>query len=606
MLNNNLVRDKSKGFMLIEAILATALISSAVLFKVQYENEQRVIDEMEAAALELNQFIQAFDNHTVYDGYVKESGTWEGSWDGTSDVFDMFRDELVGWDSDSCDGNWQPQNPDNSKLSLIPCSLISGGRAPANFTLSAKRTKHETFTSDEGEVLGEWSITAQHDADQFEKYFKHYPRLLNQMRARVGLSSAGLRSIDFYNTSSNELIDASECMSVGYGNCAIKATWSNLIQKQTYLRVDGSKPMEGAITFRHGVNTNVFRCVDAEHEDVPCGIDFDEDGVVTASLDNVALSNLVMTHGIQNGRSIAPVECRDFESGSTRNCGFMTVENNGTYLAKAHLNALHTADLHASNVQADTLNVTETIVAKTASLNELFVNGGVTAASATIEGNVDSKSVTTESATLDKIFARSGNVHIDAQTLDITGSLDVRGGSSSTGHTFKEYNSVACTRENNGEVRRMRSGTNEGVGICAETTTGSNVYQWQAVGSSGEVGQFNINLVGTGTFTLPDVVKGSDLLFIDGSAHPVSGGKTFSSPAEVVLTAGAAQCGVRTEIRSCNISVSDTRVVGCSYTENMSYSTWSHLGNGQWACKTTSGNVTGSTELVGIASYVKL
>ncbi|MDK9789972.1 tail fiber protein [Vibrio sp. D431a] len=335
---------KRRGFVLAEAILALAIITTAAVYRAKVENRINQLEYAQEFAVDLTHVASAIDKRVFLDGIKHPNGSWDQEWRDTEEVIEkMLGHELIGKDNPDCGHptlGWAPVITDNSASSLITCNLFSPKKLPFNFSMTGKRANSPSAPA----LINEWSFELFHaNPSEFYEYAHLYPHILKKLKLHQSLSMTGTITSKTINRATGEDVTAASCHSLN-SMCAIQVKYqtstSPLMGEDVYLRVDGLNTMRNSLRFSSGATVATCYKQDApkNYKEVPCGLNFDP---VDDSLDVV--SDLVYTSGLNlvRSQSEAPVvvTCKD-KSGSDVYCGLSASGTPSSITSSAYLNSI--------------------------------------------------------------------------------------------------------------------------------------------------------------------------------------------------------------------------------------------------------------------------
>ncbi|KDM89961.1 hypothetical protein [Photobacterium galatheae] len=319
---------RKSGYLLLEAILASAIISSAILFRSQIELKHKQIDQVKELASDVVKIPYAIDKRTLLDGHTLNLPTT--SFTGAQDTVQNFLEvSLIGDSSAACSGGWSPVDAANGAMNLIPCNLFNYGKMPFKMDMDGayELTPDGTIRS--------YGIELYHASDAaFDKHSSVYSQLVNYARIMDAPQMTGTHKYYLVNKGSGAELTPSECQ-LAKSQCAFRAEYSTNyvgMGEDPYLRVNGSNFMRGDIRFQ-GVGSATLACTkikdDGVASDAECGLDYDQPSQDLSVLARSAHSEkfYLANNTIKNSTgSFIPVSCV-VSSGTSVACGLTLLKN---------------------------------------------------------------------------------------------------------------------------------------------------------------------------------------------------------------------------------------------------------------------------------------
>ncbi|WP_210499347.1 prepilin-type N-terminal cleavage/methylation domain-containing protein [Vibrio crassostreae] len=403
---------KRKGFTLIEVILASALLATTTIYRMQTEVEIQKLQTAQSYAHDLASVMHAIDKRIFLDGVKKSSGSWNSTWSTTELVAnDMIGRELIAKNNSVCGdpSGWSPVIASNSSEALVNCGLFQG-RVPFNMHLEGERKG----TVNDNAIINSWSLRAYHTSpEEFEKHFYLYPEIIKQVKRKSPLQMTGSLKVRYVNRVTDDELSAPDCYKKGT-ECAIEMLYStsssSIMGEDVYLRVDGSNAMRNSLFFATNAN-NPVKCwtqtsPTATPTQVNCGLNFDPS---TQELDVVAKE--LFSQGLKlvdtNNATPAIVTCKD-ESGANEYCGVTLVESGGSVKAKAYLNSM------IANESMQLRNNSGSLVFDVDSSGNLYAKGTI---------DTDGHITTKGNLTADGNILTKGNLTAHGQLIANSGAI---------------------------------------------------------------------------------------------------------------------------------------------------------------------------------------
>ncbi|CAH7406346.1 hypothetical protein VCHA53O466_50202 [Vibrio chagasii] len=432
--------NKTEGFMLAEAILASVMIGAAILGKVQLDARSDKVTSEREFGREISEVLTAMDRRILLDGLLADSSDiWSGSESNTYDSVMWLKSELIAYKNPDCgqSSGWKPSNELNDEVSLISCNQLSENGLPFGLTMTTERS---SLVGD-SRVFRDWEIMLKFkDENQFEPN-----TLFNIMESAKRHSNTRLMGVHRYKLvdvrSDAELLPTGCVMASS--NCAIKATFeSNYagIAEDPYLRVDGSNIMRNGLHFgTKAAPAQCFRNIRdsgmTRRMEVPCGINLtsetqsspDEVSVDahTLSAQNLVFSDYQDSSGAR--MSSASVSCTDID-GYDIPCGVSSLQEAGSVAVRAHINSIVADNFMRLNNNGIKFNVDAS--GNITNSGTLVTEGHATLmAGLKVFGGADIEGATT----LDGLTVKE-----DAEfkkKLGVVGLFEAKGGLSSTGNS---------------------------------------------------------------------------------------------------------------------------------------------------------------------------
>ncbi len=266
---------KKKGYLLIEAILGAAIVSSAILFKTQVEVKSKQIDDVREFAAKLAVVPYAIDKRTLLDGHTLSLSST--NFTGAQQTVQNFLEKaLIGSASAACAGGWTPIDLANGAMNLIPCNLFNYGKMPFSMDMNGAYA----LTPD-GTVRSFYVDVYHPNNTLFQDYSHVYAQLVGYARVLDGPQITGSHRYYLVNKNTSAELTPSECNAV-MSACAFRAEYTTNyvgMGEDPYLRVNGGNFMVGDIAFR-GVASAPLECRNIDSAGVQtmvnCGLDYDE------------------------------------------------------------------------------------------------------------------------------------------------------------------------------------------------------------------------------------------------------------------------------------------------------------------------------------------
>ncbi|HGF5190410.1 TPA: hypothetical protein ACF35N_004482 [Vibrio parahaemolyticus] len=372
-------KTKQKGFMLIEAILATALVATSATVALKVDKRAHEIVRAKLTGKALADVQHAIDMRLLSDGYELSSG-WALSSSATEDSIALLKQELIAADNPDCggSGNWRPTSPNEQATALVSCNVLSELQR-YKFRLDTERTARIGDDSD----FKSWSLyLSQPNEKLFDEQFSLFTHIVNAAKLQNSTYLAATKRVNFVKLSDKSEITQSLCF-LEKGNCALRfEVEANEIVDRQYLRTDGTSSMFNGITFKSEVDADRISCFDSDNKEISCGIDLKEYGTddygVEFNGQRVSASVLELRNNL--GGTPVPVKCN--RAGVETFCGF-TVLSGG--VAEAYVNAIYAEDFQAQSANVNgTLTANNIEVINTLTTKNAEITGAVTANSAKV------------------------------------------------------------------------------------------------------------------------------------------------------------------------------------------------------------------------------
>lgn len=311
-----MIFKKKRGYLLIEAILASALISAVILFRTQVEARHKETDNIRKFATDVVAVPYAIDKRTLLDGHTLNLP--KKTFTGAQDTFlNLLKQSLIGTNSAACRGGWAPKDTANGALNLISCTQFNYKKMPFNFEMDGG---YELATNG---AVSRYYIDLYHkNSADFNKNSHVYPQLINFSRLLDSPQITGSHKYSLIHKASKKELTPSQCLTAKQ-QCAIRAEYfTNFVGlgEDVYLRVNGSNFMLSSIRFK-GLASAPYECSKitptGSASKVPCGIEFtpptsptNGELVVNSDSTNSQSVNLANNKIKNSGGSVIPVKCQ--------------------------------------------------------------------------------------------------------------------------------------------------------------------------------------------------------------------------------------------------------------------------------------------------------
>ncbi|HHJ3079718.1 TPA: hypothetical protein ACPVZG_003557 [Vibrio parahaemolyticus] len=403
--------ERRGGYLLLEAILASAIISAAILFRSQIELKHKQIDEVKALASNAVKIPYAIDKRTLLDGHTL--GLPTNKFTGAKDTVQNFLEKsLIGNSSAACSGGWSPVDAANGAMNLIPCNLFNYAKMPFELDMdgSYELTPDGTVRS--------YGIDLYHKTDlDFEKYAQIYSQLVNYSRILDAPQMTGTHKYFLVHRTTGAELTPKEC-NLAKSQCSFRAEYSTNyvgMGEDPYLRVNGSNFMRGDIRFQ-GIGSATLKCTkitdSGASSQAECGLDYEQPSQdLTLNSRNANSENFYLTNSsLKNtSGSLMPVSCVAY-NGSTRAnvaCGMTILKdpsNANKVISRAALDEI------ASKGSIYTLNGSGKTFTVAASTGNVETKGSVKAdGSLTVGANASIKSANSAQ----KLTLDNGQIHFE-------------------------------------------------------------------------------------------------------------------------------------------------------------------------------------------------
>ena len=365
---------KKGGYLLLEAMLASVIISSAILLKTQIELKYKRIDEVRLFTSNVTQIPYGIDKRVMLDGHTLSLS--KTSFEGAADTIkNMLEESLIGSGSSACDGGWVPVDLANDSLNLISCNLFNPNRLAFNFDMDG------SYELAPNGSVKTYSVVFFHKTSaDFEKNFDIYPKLVNHARVMDSPQITGSHRYTLIDRRTDKELTPNECREATT-DCGFKAeyTTNNIgMGEDVYLRVNGSNFMRGSIRFpESGSSPMLCRKVDSNgnHTTTDCGINFTDRVSGSNDLDFSSRSSfsedfILANSTIKNGTSLLEAKCKsvtDTDVVSDVACGMTILKKSSSELiTRAALSEIssggtiytHDGSKRTFEVDASTGNIT--------------------------------------------------------------------------------------------------------------------------------------------------------------------------------------------------------------------------------------------------------
>lgn len=342
MKNKKIKFNKNKGFTIIEAILATSLISAGSVVAIK-----KIIDTTEeesqlSAFSPVSTMIKAVDQRIKIDGY--DFDLWlnlNSSPSKTTEVLDFANKAFISAKNKDCGSasGWVPQIEEYDDIRLISCDFVN--QKISHYDLQLKYNKNNENTLYNFDII--MKIKSKYELKN-ETFLTH-KKLLNEMRNSDFQLEEGNVNSGFYNVNNltNE-ISVQECAQIN-NNCVIKLGWNSDGYSES-LRIDGSNNIiDDTISFSENYFEDNYKCLMWEYDglsyklsdtEIDCGVGIYKKTLspVFATVDSV----------VKNAEVFDPIILK-------QNCRLYEIDGNG-YLNENGFSpcGLFTGDSGASQV----------------------------------------------------------------------------------------------------------------------------------------------------------------------------------------------------------------------------------------------------------------
>ncbi|CAH7412519.1 hypothetical protein VCHA53O466_50272 [Vibrio chagasii] len=593
-----ITRCSKHGFMLIEALLASALIGAVVLGKVQLDAREDAKINKQNFGREISELLTAFDRRILLDGLLMEAnGEWEASESDTYNSVGWLMEELIARENPDCgqSSGWSPSNSQNSEVALISCNHLNKNGLPFGLTMSTERFGLDN----DPRLFKEWSVVLKpNDAASFEPNVLF--TILESAKRHSTTRVMGVHRYRLIDYRSGIELKPSDCIAVGE-NCAIKATFESNhagLSEDPHLRVDGSNIMRNSINFSTSAMPatcyrNSFEGGEVTRNDVACGINLDSDGAsgesLTVDANTLSAQSILLSdsHGASRAGTAA-VTCTDKEGGSTI-CGITSISEANSVAARAYINSIIVDDFIRLSKSGETQfevdvagNISNRGTLSTKGhahlMGGLTVNGGIATINdgLKVTGGSDVEAITVrEKGEFKKavdvygIFEAKGDFFARGKSTlantDITGKLDAKGDASVSGLLTAKGNfrmdkvvntsSDGCSTAENGDFARDQTG---GMAQC-------QANKWVTTASPTPVVREPKT---TGTFNYPASTSGLSMVNVEynnyssTALNPLKGAtRNITVPRNIVLSTSNG-CSI-SYTNNCNIRIGTTFASGC-------------------------------------------
>lgn len=389
---------KKGGYLLLEAILASSILSAAILYRSQIELRYKEIDDAKELAADVVKIPYAIDKRVLLDGHTLSLS--KTNFTGAQDTIDnMLVESLIGDASAACVGGWSPVDTANNVINLIPCNLFNYAKMPFGMNMNG------SYKLNSNDSIQSYLIEMYHETEEeFQENAHVYPRLVNYARVMDEPQMTGTHKYFLRHRTSKAELTPSECQQAKE-MCSFVAEYSTNfvgVGEDVYLRVNGGNFMRGDIRFvEQGSAPMKCRKVDdaGVASDADCGIDFIDNPSGKNDIDFNAKSmysqDFILANSTHtNGSSLLNTSCKtvtDADAETVVPCGLTMIKKSSSeLLTRAALHEISSAGTiytHDGNRRTFEVNATtgdlET-VGKATIKNSLAVEKGITA----LNGNV--------------------------------------------------------------------------------------------------------------------------------------------------------------------------------------------------------------------------
>lgn len=411
-----MILKKKQGYLLMEAILASALISSAILFRTQIELKHDETESIREFAADVASVPYAIDKRVLLDGHTLNLP--KKNFTGAEDTFkNLLKKSLIGNKSAACNGGgWVPIDVLNAGLNLISCKQFNPKRMPFGFEMDGG---YELNTN--GSVRSYYIDLYHKKPQDFKKYSHVFAKLVNFARLQDPPQITGSHKYSLRHRSTKKELTPLECTKAKE-LCSIRAEYQTNyvgLGEDVYLRVNGSNFMLNSIRFK-AVGTAAYQCSKVNTSgaitNTTCGIEYNAPtstraGSLNVNSDSVNAQSLSLANSRLKNSSgrLIPVNCR-WEKGSTLQnvaCGMSMVKdpsNGNKVITRAALHDVSaTGKIYTSNGSSKTFNVDA-------------ASGNVMA-----KGNVDSSGKITSKKGANLNFDNRNRMIIDNAKIEFSG-----------------------------------------------------------------------------------------------------------------------------------------------------------------------------------------
>jgi hypothetical protein len=433
-----MIVKKKQGYLLMEAILASALISSAILFRTQIELKHDETESIREFAVDVASVPYAIDKRVLLDGHTLNLS--KKIFVGAEDTFtNLLKKSLIGNKSSACTGGgWVPKDSLNAGLNLISCKQFNPRRMPFRFEMDGG------YELNANNSVRSFYIDLYHTNTQdFTDYAHVYAKLVNFARLQDPPQITGSHKYSLRHRSTKKELTPLECANARE-LCSIRAEYQTNyvgLGEDVYLRVNGSNFMHSSIKFK-AMGTAAYQCSKVDTSgtitNTTCGIEYkaptstssgsmnvNSDSVNAQSL-NLANSRLKSSTG-----ALIPVNCRWENSSTLQNvaCGMSIVKdpsNSNKVITRATLHDVSaTGKIYASNGSSKTFSVDA-------------ASGNVMA-----KGNVDSSGTITSKKGANLNFDNRNRMLIDTSKIEFSGVVP----RSTKVDTFRKVSGTSVSKE---------------------------------------------------------------------------------------------------------------------------------------------------------------
>lgn len=323
-----MIIERRGGYLLLEAILASAIISATILFRSQIEIRHKEIDEVKSLASNAVKVPYAIDKRTLLDGHTLSLPT--NNFIGAKETVQNFLEKsLIGDSSAACAGGWAPVDAANGAMNLIPCNLFNYAKMPFNLDMDG------SYDLTPDGTIRSFGIEFYHKDDvDFDKHSHIYSKLVSYARILDAPQMTGTHKYFLVNRTTGSELTPKEC-NLAKSQCSFRAEYSTNyvgMGEDPYLRVNGSNFMRGDIRFQ-GIGSATLECTKINDNGVSsqaeCGLDYDQPAqdlslnTRNANSENFYLANSSLKNA---SSSLIPVSCVAYNGATRENvaCG-MTI-----------------------------------------------------------------------------------------------------------------------------------------------------------------------------------------------------------------------------------------------------------------------------------------
>lgn len=373
---------------MLEAILASALLFSAILFRTQIENKHAEVEKIREFASSVVAVPYGIDKRTLLDGHTLSLS--KTSFVGAQETFESFlKESLIGNTSPSCTGGWAPRETVNGALALISCKQFNYNKMPFKFEMDGG------YELNANNSVRRYYVDFYHKTEADFKEFSHvYPQLMNFSRLMDSPQITGTHKYSLIHKATKKELTPSQCLSAKEF-CSFRAEYlTNYVGmgEDVYLRVNGSNFMLNSIRFK-GLGSAAYKCNKLSSTGAPvevaCGIEYapqtsPSDGLMAVNTDDINTQdvNLVNNKMLDSSNNLIPVKCKWDRNGTVIYvpCGLSLVKNplnGGEVISRAALHDVSASgNIYTLNGSDKTFSVegrTGNVLAK----GKLNVLGGV-------------------------------------------------------------------------------------------------------------------------------------------------------------------------------------------------------------------------------------